>query len=162
MLQLWIEHRTFRSSVWRSPNWAIEAAQDCVDVKFIIIKNKKSVAKNGGKILMCRREWCHLVPPSQSTVLDGQTKCIVGLQKYCHSSILLRRITAGHHLTTYLLTYHLHLIIILCRPWRKRRQWQSLAARRRRRPHQHQTPPLWTPHQALIPEACYWRRRGAK
>ena len=25
MPRLWIEHRAFRSSVWRSPNWAIEA-----------------------------------------------------------------------------------------------------------------------------------------
>ena len=25
VLWLWIEHRTFRSSVWRSPNWAIKA-----------------------------------------------------------------------------------------------------------------------------------------
>ncbi len=27
MLWLWIEHRTFRSSVWRSPNWAIKAGE---------------------------------------------------------------------------------------------------------------------------------------
>ena len=31
---LWIEHRTFRSSVWRSPNWATKAVRDEVLSKY--------------------------------------------------------------------------------------------------------------------------------
>ena len=31
---MWIEHRTFRSSVWRSPNWAIAAS--CVRISTIL------------------------------------------------------------------------------------------------------------------------------
>ena len=41
----WIEHATFRSSVWRSPNWAIPADDTSVCVCFILQRQSLPLTK---------------------------------------------------------------------------------------------------------------------